>query len=123
MTITPLASNAEPVQHIDNPGFQRRNIGPYIRIARAQIQHDIGHTLAGAVKGPLPAAATAMHIDAADIHQICILCRCAAGQHRRMFQQPDFLCRAIMAHGGNMLFHGGDKRGIGLQPVKPAKDR
>jgi hypothetical protein len=40
-----------------------------------------------------------------------------------MFQQPDFLCCPVMAHGGNMLFHGCDKWGIRLQPVKPEKDR
>ena len=41
----------------DDPVFQRRDEGAHVRAARAlQVEHDVGHALAGAVIGELPAA-------------------------------------------------------------------
>ncbi len=51
----------EPAQGSDQPRLQTTHEGAHVAAAGAEIQHDVGHALAGAVIGELAAAAGAMH--------------------------------------------------------------
>ena len=55
--LAPFASHVEGRQRPDDPLLEPRHIGPYIRPPPLQVEHDIGHPLAGAVIGELAAAA------------------------------------------------------------------
>src|SRR5262245_29560290 len=58
LTGAPLAVNAEKRQGRDQPVFEEGDEGPDVAAARAEVEHDIDHALAGTVIGeaaPAPA--------------------------------------------------------------------
>src|SRR5262249_48029134 len=55
--LAPLAAYVELHQRADDPFLQTRHIGAHVGAAALQVEHHIGHALAGAVIGELPAAA------------------------------------------------------------------
>ena len=77
----------------DQPGFERRDEAPQIGLAPLQVEHDIGHALAGAVIGELPAPPAAMHRESLRRDQVLVAGRGAGGVERRMLDQPDALAR------------------------------
>ena len=61
-SLPPFAAHAEAGEGADQPFLEPVHVAAHIarrhRAVRAgEVQHDIGHALAGAVVGPLPAAA------------------------------------------------------------------
>ena len=90
---TRLACDAELRQRRDDPGLQGGDEGAHVAAALAQVEHDIGHPLAGPVIGVLPAAAALEHREASRLQQVGGLGRDAGGVERRMLQQPDQLAR------------------------------
>ena len=52
-----LAAHVEGVERADDPFFQAGHIGAHVRPPPLQVEHHIGHPLAGAVIGELAAAA------------------------------------------------------------------
>ena len=70
-----------------------------------EVQHHIGHALAGAVVGPLAAAAGGEGGEAAGIGQLLGAGGGAGGVERGVLHQPDqFGCRAG-ADGGDAILH------------------
>ena len=55
--LAPLAAHVEGGKRADDPFLQCGDEAPHVRPAPAQIEHHIGHALAGPVIGHLPAAA------------------------------------------------------------------
>ena len=80
--LAPLAAHVEGCERPDDPFLQTRHIGPHVRPPALQVEHHIGHPLAGAVIGDLPAAPGGKHRKAG-IEQVgrpCRWCRrCRAG--------------------------------------------
>ena len=62
-TQTPMRSSRRSPVHVeggqraDDPFLQRRHIAPHVRPAAVEVEHQVGHPLAGPVIGELPAAA------------------------------------------------------------------
>jgi len=54
--LAPFAPHVEGGQRPQDPFLQARYIGPDVGPPQLQVEHDIGHPLAGAVIGDLPAA-------------------------------------------------------------------
>ena len=55
--LAPLAAHIEGGERADEPLLQRRDEAAHVRRAALQVEHHIGHALAGPVIGELPAAA------------------------------------------------------------------
>src|SRR4051794_31520410 len=54
--LAPLATDIEGGERPHNQLLQARDIGPHVRPAALEVEHDIGHALAGPVIGELAAA-------------------------------------------------------------------
>jgi biotin carboxyl carrier protein len=91
--VADLALDVEGGQGADDPGLQRRDEGAHVAPRAGQVEHHIGHPLAGAVIGELAAAAAGEHRQAARVEQVFRLGRDAGGVERRVLQQPDQLAR------------------------------
>ena len=78
------------------PVHEAAHVARRHRAVRAgEVQHDIGHALAGAVIGPLPAAAGREGGKATGVGQLLGAGGGAGGVERRVLHQPDqFMCRA-----------------------------
>ena len=88
-----VAVDAEPRQGVDDPGLQRHHEGANVAAARREVEHHIGHPLAGPVVGELAAAPAAEHRKPPRLEQVRRLGRDARGVERRVFQQPDQFAR------------------------------
>ncbi len=73
-----------------------------------QVQHHIGHPLAGAVIGVLSAAPGGEHGQALGIEQVLHPRRDAGGVQGGVFQQPDQFVARPVGDGGGVRLHGGD---------------
>ena len=68
---------------------------------RLQVEHHIGHALAGPVIGVLPAAAAAVDREAVGIDQVAVPRAGARRIERRMLEEPDELRRLASGNGGD----------------------
>src|ERR1700730_4280052 len=59
--LAPLAAHVESGKGADDPFLQARYIGPHVRPPPLQVEHRIGHPLAGAVIGELSASGRTEH--------------------------------------------------------------
>ena len=86
--LAPLATYVEDCQRSDDPFLQRGDEGAHVGLAPVEVEHDVGHALAGAVVGELAAAADVVHRKAR-LDQLRRLRAGTGGVERRMLQQPD----------------------------------
>ena len=126
--LAPLAAHAEAGEGADQPLLQRVDVAAHVarrhRAVRAgEVQHDIGHALAGAVIGPLPAAAGGEGGEAAGIGQLLRPGGGAGGVERRVLHQPDQFGRGAGADGGDAVLHAGHGIGVGGQALGDAPFR
>ncbi len=117
--VAPLAAHVEGGERADDPFLQRGDEGPHVRLAPVEVEHHIGHPLAGAVIGELPAAAGLVDRKAR-LDQFLRLGAGAGGVERRMLQQPDLLGRAARRDRGHPLVHRGERRLIGHRRLADA---
>src|SRR5690606_19031392 len=68
-----VGGHAELAQSADDPLLQSAHEGAHVAAAPVQVQHDIGHPLAGAVIGELTAPPRAVHREAAGLQQVIVL--------------------------------------------------
>ena len=123
--LPPLAAHAEAVEGADQPFLQPVHVAAHVarrhRAVRAgEVQHDVGHALAGAVIGPLPAAAGGEGGEAAGVGQLLGPGRGAGGVERRVLDQPDQFGRGAGADGGDAVLHSGEGVGVGREAVGDA---
>ena len=106
--LAPFAAHAEAGEGADQPFLQPVHEAAHVaRRARAvrpgEVQHDVGDALAGAVIGPLPAAAGGEGGEAAGVGQLLRSGRGAGGVERRVLHQPDQFGCGAGADGGDAL--------------------
>ena len=86
--LAPLAAHVECGKGPDDPLLEARDVGPHIGPPPLQVEHHIGHPLAGPVIGDLPASSGGKHRQSR-LEQAGGLAAGAGRIERRMFQQPD----------------------------------
>ena len=91
--LAPLAAHVEGGKRADDPFLQRGDEAAHVRPAPLEVEHHIGHPLAGAVIGQLPAAAGLRTPESAP-RSVVGLGAGAGGVERRVLQQPDQFGRA-----------------------------
>ena len=87
----PEGGDAVLAQAIDQGILDAFDQGADAQSAGAQVQHQIGHDLAGAVIGDLTAPLRGHHRDVARIQQVLGLAVHAQCEHGRMLHQPDLV--------------------------------
>ena len=108
-----LAFNVELGQRADDPVFQRRDEGAHILAPPLEVEHDIGHALAGPVIGVFAAAAGLVDRQPVGLDQVGKFRAGACRIERRMLDQPDQLllpCPSRIV--GGALLHEGDGKSI-----------
>ena len=87
----PEGGDAVLAQAIDQRILDAFDQGADAQSAGPQVQHQVGHDLAGAVIGDLTAALRGHHRDVARIQQVLGLAVHAQREHGRMLHQPDLV--------------------------------
>src|SRR5260221_3864153 len=85
--VAPLAAHGEARQSRDDPRLELADEGADVLLAAREVEHHIGHALAGPVIGVL-AAATGLVDREARLDQVARFRRRAGGVERRMLEQP-----------------------------------
>ena len=99
-----LAADVEGIEGGDDPGLQGRHVAAQVRRAAVQVQHHIGHALAGAVIGVLPSPPRPMDRETVGLDEVRLLGRGSRRVERRVLHEPDHLPR----------LPGSDRLGAGL---------
>ena len=89
--LPPLAADVEGIEGGDEPGLQGRHVAAQVRRAAVEVQHHIGHPLAGAVIGVLPSPPRPVDRETVGLDEVRLLGRGAGRVERRMLHQPDHL--------------------------------
>ena len=96
----------------DDPVFQRADELLHVAAALGEVEHHIGHALAGAVIGELAAALGVEDGEAGGVQEVAVLGAGAPRVERRVLQQPDQLVGLARGDGGGARFHG--RHGVGV---------
>ena len=121
--LAPLAPHIEGFQGADDPLLETSDIGSHVRPPTLQIEHHIGHPLARAVIGELPAAPRSKHREAG-VEQVTGLAAGARGIERGVFQQPHQFGRFMGRYRRDTRLHGRHGVEIGHRRVgNPPFDR
>ena len=99
-----LAADVEGIEGGDEPGLQGRHVAAQVRRAAVQVQHHVGHALAGAVIGVLPSPPRPMDRETVGLDEVRLLGRGSRRVERRVLHEPDQLPR----------LPGSDRLGAGL---------
>src|SRR5208337_5553880 len=83
-----LANDVESLQGVDQPAFERGDIGAHVGPAPLEIEHDIGDPLPRPMIGELAAAAGAMYRKAR-VDEVAVLGARAGGVERGMLDEPN----------------------------------
>ena len=116
--LAPLAAHVEAGEGADDPVLEVGHVAPHVLPALAQVEHGVGHPLAGPVIGVLPAAAGGMDGQAQRLQQVLRLAAGAGGVERRVLQQPDQLAGPAGADVGDPCFHGRQGLVVGHRAVR-----
>jgi hypothetical protein len=116
-TQTPTRLDVEGGERVDQPAFKPFDEAAHVAAALAQVEHHIGHPLAGAVIGILPAAPGVVDREAAGRQQVLRRRRGAGGIKRRVLEQPHGLVGDASGDGCGPRLHRRQSLGIGDQPV------
>jgi len=108
----PLAAHVEGGQRADDPFLQRGDEAAHVRPAPPEVEHDVGHTLAGSVIGELAAAAGLVDGEAGGKH-VLRLGAGAGGIKRWVLDEPDQLGGRARGNRGDPLVHDGQGVRIG----------
>ena len=117
--VPPLAAHIERPEGADDPFLQGDDEGPHVGLAPAEVEHDVGHSLARAVIGELPAAAGLVDRETGVDHLLRLGARSRCIEWR-MLQQPDLLGRGARRNRGHPLVHRRQRRRIGDRRVTDA---
>ena len=118
---SPVTLNAG--ERADDPFLERGDEAAHVRAAALEVEHDIGHPLAGAVIGELAAAPGRMDRKAR-LDQLLGLGAGAGGVERGVLEQPDQLARRAVGYGGGARLHDRERRLVVDQaPADPPFDR
>src|SRR5665213_6490 len=126
--LAPLAAHVEGCERSDDPFLEPGHIGPHVGAALLEVEHRIGHPLAGTVIGDLPAA-SGIEYREAGFEQVSGLAAGAGGVERGVFQEPDQFARPAFRDIGGAGLHGSQGLGVGnrgsrYQPLyRPAAER
>ena len=101
-----LCGHVEAGKGSNGPFLEIPHVAADVLAPRAQVEHDVGHALAGAVICVLPASAGDVHRKARGLQQVRRGGTGACGVERRMFQQPDQFGRPSGADIGDTSLHG-----------------
>ena len=112
-----LAAHVEGRQRPDDPFLEARHIGPHVGLPSLQVEHHIGHALAGAVIGEL-AAAPGGEQRKTGVEQVGIPAAGAGGVERGVLQQPDQFGGLVGGDGGDARLHGRHGLQIGHRRVR-----
>src|SRR5690606_23519220 len=112
-----LALHVELREGGDDPVLELAHIGADVAAAAVEVEHDIGHALAGPVIGVLAAAARRVDREAARIGQVLCPGGGPGGVERRMLEQPDHLVRLAGGDCGHPRFHEGQHLLIGHEAL------
>ena len=110
---TNLTGDVEFGQCGDDPAFQLLHKAPHVLASGVEVQKHIGHPLAGAVIGVLPAAPRRVHGEAVGVGQVLGLCGGAGSVKRRVLQEPDRLGRGAVCNRVCARLHPRHGRVIG----------
>src|SRR5260370_4613067 len=111
-----LAPHMEGRERPDDPFLKTSDIGPHVRPPPLQVEHDIGHPLAGTVIGELTAASGRKHRKTG-VEEVTGLAAGPGGIERGMLQQPDQLGRLAGSDLGYPRLHGRHSLEIRYRPV------
>ena len=89
----------------DDPVLQTANETAHVAAAGLQVEHHIGHPLAGPVIGEAPAAPGAIDRKALRCQKLSPLGAGAGGIERRVLDEPDTLRGGAGGDGGGYLLH------------------
>ena len=114
--------HVESGEGADDPVFEVGHEGTHVAAAGADVEHQVGHALAGAVIGVLTAASGIENREAGGVFQVGGFGGRAGGVEGRMFQEPHQFPGALIADGPCPRVHHGERgavgnRGVGDRPV------
>ena len=107
MRAAALAVDAEGLERSDDPFLQRRDVSAHVRPAPVQIEHDVGHALAGPVIGELPAAPGLENRETL-LDKLLVLGASAGSVERGMFKEPNEFRRRAVRNRRRARVHEGD---------------
>jgi hypothetical protein len=110
--LAPFCLDVEPVERGDQPVFQAGDEGTHVLAAPGQVEHDVGHALAGAVIGVLAATPGLEHAKPVRCNQVGRVGGRAGGIQGRVLDQPDQFRRLARGNGGGARLHEGDRISI-----------
>src|SRR5690606_17779469 len=95
--VAPLAADVEGGKRVDDEVLERGDEGAHVLAPPLEVEHEVGHTLAGAVIGVFAAAAGLVDGEALVLDQV-LAARAGAGRvEGRVLDQPDELAGAPFA--------------------------
>ena len=112
-----LAAHVEGRERPDDPFLEARDIGPHVGPPSLQVEHHIGHPLAGAVIGEL-AAAPGREQRKTGVEQVGIPAAGSGGVERGVFQQPDQFGGLMGRNRRDSRLHGRHGLRIGHRRVR-----
>ena len=112
-----LGGDVEAGQGTDRPFLEVVDVAPHVLPPGPQVEHDVGHALAGPVIGVLAAAARDMDRKAHRLEQVLGPGTGARGVERRVFQQPHQFPRAAGTNVGDPRLHRGQGLLVGHETL------